>query len=265
MLLVANKARSALTGSVTAAAGQVASITATTGALFVGVGSVATSTFSPMRCVLTAVDANGNDTGAIEIVDVTRSGDNLTLVTRGLEGTTPAAWVVGTVIECRPTAGGLIVMGPSGVVSGIGQSGLVATAFTSLMPSSAPVSIPAGTLAAGDAVIVEGVYGKIGTTTAWTPEVALNTFFGSIGNFGAGASNVAVWFRFIIAIRTTTEQTISGIVAAGGGFFAPNQKNTFNTGTTPLTIDVQAKYNSAPVGGETIQLDWYSVSIKRAG
>lgn len=104
MLLFANKARSTLTNSVTSAAGQVATVTASTGALFVGVGGVATSTTNPMRCVLTAVDANGNDTGAFEVVEVVRSGDNLTLQARGLEGTTPSAWNAGAMIECRPTA-----------------------------------------------------------------------------------------------------------------------------------------------------------------
>lgn len=105
MLLFANKARSTLTTSVTSAAGQVATITTGDGGLFVGVGGVATSTTNPMRCVLTAVDANGNDTGAYEIVEVVRSGDNLTLQSRGLDGTTAAAWSAGAVIECRPTAG----------------------------------------------------------------------------------------------------------------------------------------------------------------
>jgi hypothetical protein len=104
MLLFANKARTLLTGSVTSAAGQVAAVTTSSGALFVGVGGVATSTANPMRCVITAVDANGNDTGAFEIVEITRSADNLTLVSRGLEGTTAAAWSAGAVIECRSTA-----------------------------------------------------------------------------------------------------------------------------------------------------------------
>lgn len=104
MLLFANKARTTLTAAVTTAAGQVATVQAGAGALFVGVGGVATSTTNPMRCVMTAVDAAGNDTGAFEVVEVVRSGDNLTLQSRALEGTTATAWGVGTVIECRDTA-----------------------------------------------------------------------------------------------------------------------------------------------------------------
>ena len=198
MLLTANKARSLLTGSVTSAAGQVAAITASSGALFVGVGGIATSTGNPMRCVLTAVDANGNDTGAYEIVNVTRSGDNLTLVSRGLEGTTAASWSAGTVIECRPTAGTPLVMGPQGVISGVGTSGLTATTMTSQLPGGTAISIPGGTLAAGDAVILEAVWGHVGTTTAWTLDIIFNGTNSAHSFFGPTASNKSAWTRAVL-------------------------------------------------------------------
>ena len=46
--------------------------------------------------------------------------------------------------------------------------------------------------------------------------------------------------------------------------FAPHDKWTLNL-ANPLTIDFQTKFNTAPAGGESLQLDWYSVAIKRAG
>lgn len=124
MLLFANKASGTSTGgTITGSTADGATITlgAGEGAEFVGVGSVATSSANPMRVVLTAVDANGNDTGAYEIVEVTRSGDTLTTTARGLEGTTAAMWPSGTRVECRPTAHALERsqnIGPANMVIG---------------------------------------------------------------------------------------------------------------------------------------------------
>jgi len=167
MLLFANKARSFLTGSVTSAAGQVAAITTTSGALFVGVGGVATSTANPMRCVLTAVDANGNDTGAFEIVEVVRSGDNLTLQSRGLEGTSAAAWASGTVIECRQTAGVAAGAHEQTIVQ---RSGLLAqagtNAFVIMMAGGAALTFPAGFFSVGDMLRTRAIYTKSGTANS---------------------------------------------------------------------------------------------------
>lgn len=275
MLLFANKARSTLTTSVTSAAGQVATITTGDGGLFVGVGGVATSTTNPMRCVLTAVDANGNDTGAYEIVEVVRSGDNLTLQSRGLEGTTAAAWSAGAVIECRPSAG-VQSRGPQLIARGIGRStqalsssiaGAAGPIAASVLPGGNPLVIPAGTLVAGDQIHLVATFGHRGTTTAtnWESQLVLNSFY-NINGSGSTTNYVATGAEWWITIvDPATIQTITGVEVAGGFATGPNVQMTFNLTTTALTIDIQAGFSAAPAADELVYLDRYVVTYTPAG
>lgn len=262
MLLNANGARSVLTASVTSAAGQVASITTATGTRFVGFSGLATSTANPMRCVMTAVDANGNDTGAFEIVEVTRSGDSLTLVRRGLEGTTAAAWGVGTVIENRPTAGLVDWAGNRLIARGIGRTGIVATADTSLLPGGTAISIPAGSLEVGDVLVVECVFGHVGgTTTAQNYDVIWNSFYGTFAHANS-SSYAGLLATAKLAIRTLSAQTSVSFSVAGGSYNAATSQVAFNL-ANPVTVDIVGRFAVAPAGGETLGLDHYSVRIEK--
>jgi hypothetical protein len=270
MLLFANKARAAIAAgsSVTSAAGQVAAVTTGSGALFVGVGGVATSTANPMRCVITAVDANGNDTGAFEIVEITRSGDNLTLASRGLEGTTAVAWGAGTVIECRPTAG-LSLRQPQVLFRGIGRSTQATASYataSSVLPSGAPLSIPAGFLSAGDQLLIKTRYSHRGsaTSTNWQSQIAFQTNYG--GGTQASSTGYLAWGidQFFTVIDPANGiASVTGAAGAGGfaggGQTLFNDSSHFNLTTTALSIDFQAWFASAPSGTEAAYLDLYEI------
>jgi hypothetical protein len=268
VLLFANKARTLLTGSVTSAAGQVAAVTTSSGALFVGVGGVATSTANPMRCVITAVDGSGNDTGAIEIVELTRSADNLTLVSRGLEGTTAAAWSAGAVIECRPTAG-VSLRQPQVLFRGIGRSTQATASYTtasSVLPSGTPLSIPAGFLSAGDQLLIKTRYSHRGsaTTTNWQSQIAFQSFYG--GGVQASSTGYVAWgIDQFVTVIDPANGILSVTGAAGAGGFSGggqtlfNDATHFNLATTTLSIDVQAWFASTPSGTEAAYLDLYEI------
>jgi hypothetical protein len=264
MLLFANKARAALTGSVASAAGQVAAVTTGAGALFVGVGGVATSTTNPMRCVLTAVDANGNDTGAFEVVEVVRSGDNLTLQSRGLEGTTAAAWGAGTVIECRPTAE-LMSRGREIVLyQGVGQLNVATNAVaTSLLPGGTPLSIPIGLLDVGDFLRILAEFGHDGGTSQAQYYEVLTGGQSNLGFVGDAAASTAYATTLEIGIASPTLQAVKRLTVRGdsnGGSQA--RRLTVNLGTTAFDIDIQARFGATT--SETLSLLFYRVSLTKA-
>jgi hypothetical protein len=280
MLLFANKARTAIvTSGITAAAGQVANITAASGAQFVGVGGVPTNTTLPalIRCVVTAVDANGNDTGAYEIVDVHRpaGADTLTFVNRGLEGTAAAAWGVGTVIECRPTARvESFRNGPILLQRGVGRSTQsLASAMSgapvqpaSIMPAGAALSIPAGFLVAGDVIRIEYWCGHRGTavTTNWTTQVTVNSFFGTTGN--QTMANASYYQnQYITIVNPASLQINTGHGGSGGFYGYANGSFTLDLTSVALVLDIMAGFSSAPSGTEAIFLDRYEITLIPAG
>lgn len=264
MLLFANKARAALTGSVTSAAGQVAAVTTGAGALFVGVGGVATSTANPMRCVLTAVDANGNDTGAFEVVEIVRAGDNLTLQSRGLEGTAAAAWGAGTVIECRPTAD-LMSRGREIVLyQGVGQIGVATNAVaTSLLPGGTPLSIPVGLLGVGDFLRIIAQYGHEGGTTQAQFYEVLTGGASNLGFVGDTATGLSYTTTLEIGIASLTKQAVKrGTIRSDQNGAWQARLNTVNLATTPYDIDIQARFGATT--SETLSLLFYRVSLTKA-
>jgi hypothetical protein len=275
MLLFANKARTLLTGSVTSAAGQVAAVTTSSGALFVGVGGVATSTANPMRCVITAVDGSGNDTGAFEIVEVTRSSDNLTLVSRGLEGTTAAAWSAGAVIECRTTAGHTM-RGPQLLARGVGSSsgttGLMANTVNnaastnSLLVSASPIVFPAGAFSAGDMLLFRLFFGHRGTTTPtnWGMAIQANLYY------PIGATTALSWgkaaaaeIRYLIRDPAAAQQA-GALYYSAAYQVCTNDAHTFNLTTTALSLDIQGGFASTPASTETVYLDFYEIELHPA-
>jgi hypothetical protein len=261
MLLFANKARTLLTGSVTSAAGQVAAVTTGSGALFVGVGGVATSTANPMRCVITAVDGSGNDTGAIEIVEITRSGDNLTLINRALEGTAAAAWGAGTVIECRATAAHADTTARQ-LFGGIGLTGL-SPVTTPVTLFSSVLSIPAGFLVAGDRVRCEFFIVRRGTQHAQSITIDAKVNGTSvIGNFGTSSSADVVKILMDVVILSTTSQAVQFNDFFGSGSTGGAALLAINTGTTALTIDALAAFGSTAT--DTLGLEHYTVALLRA-
>jgi hypothetical protein len=278
MLLFANKARTLLTGSVTSAAGQVAAVTTSSGALFVGVGGVATSTANPMRCVLTAVDGSGNDTGAFEVVEITRAADNLTLVSRGLEGTTAAAWSAGAVIECRPTAGHTM-RGPQllarGVGSASGTTGLMANTVNnaastnSLLVGAAPIVFPAGAFSAGDMLLFRLFFGHRGTTTPtnWAFVIQANLYYG-LGQIGSSTTfswgkSASGEIRYVIRDPAAAQQS-SGLYLSSAYQVGTNEAHTFNLTTTALSLDIQGGFASTPAATEAIYLDFYEIELHPA-
>lgn len=261
MLLFANKARSLLTGSVTSAAGQVAAVTGSSGALFVGVGGVATSTANPMRCVLTAVDGNGNDTGSYEVVEITRSADNLTLVSRGLEGTSAAAWAAGTVIECRPT-GALLDSARRTLFAGAGLTGQTTVTTPASLFSSAP-AIPAGFLVAGD--LLACTFYIVRRGSQHTQSITIDAKVGGtsiIGNIGTSSSTDIIKIPFDIVIVSTTSQAVHFNDFFGGALNGGSGFTSVNTATTALAIDVLAAFGAAAT--DTLGLEHYSISLTRA-
>lgn len=262
MLLFANKARSLLTGSVTSAAGQVAAVTAASGALFVGVGGVATSTTNPMRCVMTAVDGSGNDTGAFEVVEITRSGDNLTLVSRGLEGTTAAAWGAGTVIECRPSAGTRNRL-PQPLLVGVGQVGQTSTSAVSLMPGGAAYSIPGGTLAVGDQVIMRFIGARRGGQN--TQSVNYEVFWNAVSMFGGTLSSTSfspTWsVDWHVAIVGSSSQSAVAWIYAGGG---SNPSESFFSASIASAITIDFKGQWSATATDTFGLEGISIHLHRA-
>lgn len=258
MLLFANKARAALTGSVTSAAGQVAAVTTGAGALFVGVGGVATSTANPMRCVITAVDANGNDTGAFEVVEVVRSGDNLTLQSRGLEGTSAAAWSAGAIVECRPTAM-ITHRAPQILAGGQGRLGIATSnVLTSLSPGGVPFSWPAGTFAVGDMLEVFANFSHTGTTQSPIPAIRVTDLSGDMltgSSYSAAASSNMMWHGWIhfitgAVVLTSIGGSIAGILSLGGGQY--NISGITNT----FQLDFQGKFSSAGTSDTMSLLDF---------
>lgn len=261
MLLFANKARAALTGSVTSAAGQVATVTTGAGALFVGVGGVATSTANPMRCVITAVDASGNDTGAFEVVEVVRSGDNLTLQSRGLEGTSAAAWSAGAIIECRPTAQGVIEL-PRTLFQGVGQQNVVTNAVaTSLLPGGTPLVVPKELLVVGARLDLYARYAhRGGTAQAAFFDITVNGT-SIINFFGDSATSKGYRVRMEVSIVTSTLQSIEWDALRGDGNRAgAPAETTVNTGTTDLSLDIIARFGTTTT--ETLSLDNYALALR---
>jgi hypothetical protein len=264
MLLFANKARSLLTSGITSAAGQTANITAASGALFVGVGGVATGTNKVIRCVLTAVDANGNDTGAYEIVEVTRAADVLTFVNRGLEGTTAAAWSAGTLVECRPSAG-LRYRSPLILAQGIGQQAVATSnVLTSLLPGGTALSWPTNTFGVGDMLEVIANIRHTGTSQSPIPSLQMaqsgfDVFGGS--SYSAAASpvielNVKYTFRATAGSFKSTADSSAGVSNHNGGAFAfPN--------TDAFIIDILGKFSAAGAT-DSLSLDSYTVLYHKA-
>lgn len=259
MLLFANKARSTLTGSVTSAAGQVAAVATGSGALFVGVGGVATSASNPMRCVLTAVDASGNDTGAFEVVEVVRSGDNLTLQSRGLEGTAAAAWGSGTVIECRSTAGSVSVGSVRTVhvsTSGVAMS---PTTQTSLL-AEGPYTIPANLMVPGDRLRCLAFFHHVGSSSA--PTVGLQ-----LDDIAPPTSTEVANDSFLVRLFTEIVY-VNGNVALFGRFDNNSASSTtaygYYTGYSPAvshTIDANGSFPSTT--SDTIQCVYFSIELIR--
>jgi hypothetical protein len=265
MLLFANKARTLLTGSVTSAAGQVAAVTTSSGALFVGVGGIATSTANPMRCVITAVDGSGNDTGAFEIVEITRSGDNLTLVSRGLEGTTAAAWSAGAVIECRSTADSTVRDRPIILKAGIGDLGKAYTGTAvSLMPSATQFTIPANTLQVGDLLIFSTQVTRRGTQNTQSMYVEMwifgTNFYG--GGLAVGSASLPAWNEVQVAVVSATTFSASNLYAGNGGLNS-YPRTYFASGdiTTAMTLDVRANFGATAT--DTFGLEHYHIMIIR--
>lgn len=253
MLLFANKARSALTGSVTAAVGQVAAVTAASGALFVGIGGVATSATNPMRCVMTAVDANGNDTGAFEIVEITRSGDNLTLVARGLEGTAAAAWGAGTVIENRPTA-------DSQLGKTVWRSGVRVPAAARQVTSGSRVivvnTLYAMPLNVGPSFPIAGLEISVVTLVA-----ATLARLGVYEDDGTGYPGALLLDFGTVSTAAVAIATIAGVVAASA---RPRWLALVGNGAPALAITAASLFDP-PFGysaGQTNRFDWgFSVAF----
>jgi len=96
ILIFANNATSTLLNPITVT-------TPTTCVLAAGQGALFPSPSFGTYFVMTLTNPTS---GANEIVWVTaRSGDTLTIASRGVEGTSPTTWVAGTAVNCFPTAG----------------------------------------------------------------------------------------------------------------------------------------------------------------
>lgn len=254
MLLFANKARSTLTNSVTSAAGQVATVTAGEGALFVGLGGFATSTTDPMRCVLTAVDGDGNDTGVYEIVEIVRSGDNLTLQSRGLEGTSAAAWGIGTIIECRATAG-VNDQFPKLARTDTATSGLEQSQIQTLTVAPTAASSRIAVASGGKIVLDAGMLGN------------LSGGGHVVGNIGwvSLAANAARTLDMLIAQEAKLDLT-SGTVTNAIAQESQLNDNTASVGNLFLNYNhvVQNHANINVIAGSTFAIDSNSAAVTYA-
>lgn len=158
LILFANNATSTLATPITAAA--------TTATLAAGTGALFPNPTSGEYFVLTFLDAATQTIR--EIVWVTGiSGDTITAMTRGQEGTTPTAYLAGDYAQSLITAGILSTLQSVGAAAQPGiaaAAGEILTGPTTLAGAPVPVTVGTALTISGGALDVQ--LGTTGTTAA---------------------------------------------------------------------------------------------------